>query len=156
MAIDPFLQWYEGTPLGAALRSADPLVMQLSQLFHIFGLVILLASALLLSLRLYGALLPAVPVPRLLRTVQPFLLGGLAAALLSGLVMFLSVPGLYNISPAFWPKISLLGLAIVVQLAFLRVLWGEPSPALARGGAALSLLLWVGVGAFGRAIAYVS
>jgi hypothetical protein len=156
MSIESAIHWYEATTVGTFLRSADPLLMEFAQLFHVFGLVVPLAAAILLSLRPFGIGLPGIALPRLMQTLKPFLLTGLVVTLASGLVMFGSVPGLYHISPAFWPKIGILAVAIAVQLALLRGLAGKPSSIVVRGSAALSLVLWFGVGAFGRAIAYVS
>jgi hypothetical protein len=156
MPIAPLLHSLESSPLGTFLRSAPAQWMQVLQLLHVFGLLLLLATALLIGLRSLGSLLGEVPVSRLIAALRPYLLGGLAVTVLSGVLMFLSVPSQYISNPAFLPKMSLLLAATAVQAALLIAPGRRASALWARAAAGLSVALWFGVGVAGRAIAYVA
>jgi hypothetical protein len=157
MTFIEFLGALQGTWPVEQLRGANHLVIEITEVVHVLGLVGLLTAVLLLSLRLLGVVLPALPSATVARAASPLLWGGLAAAMVTGTLLFLSGPVRYYANAAFGPKMVLLALALVTQAVLYRrvVRAPEPGPAVARSGAALLLALWFGVGLCGRAIGYI-
>jgi hypothetical protein len=147
----------QGTWPVEQLRGANHLVIEITEVVHVLGLVSLLTAVLLLSLRLLGVVLRPLPSATIARSASPLLWGGLAATLVTGTLLFLSGPVRYYTNAAFGPKMVLLALALIVQVALYRrvVRAPEPGPVAARAGAALLLALWFSVGLCGRAIGYI-
>jgi hypothetical protein len=149
--------WFEATGIGSfGRRSAYffPIV----EVAHLLGLTVLLGTALVLNLRLLGAVMRRQPIAELARATAPLLWSGAALTVCSGLLLFLSeaVKCYYNV--AFWYKMGLVSCAVVFQLLVqpsLRVAPGARATLLLKGSAAVSLLLWFGVAVAGRAIAFV-
>lgn len=152
-----FAHYVQDTPLGHYIQTANPKLIEGAQLFHVFGLTLVLASVLLLSLRLFGRVLAEVPAQRLARALQPLWLGGLAATVLSGITLFLSAALVYDANKVFWSKLVLLGIAASVQaLLWRRVRAPQPlGPRAAAAFGAASLLLWSATGIAGRAIGFI-
>jgi hypothetical protein len=157
MSLEQALRAVQDTPLVLALSGADPLVVQVTQIFHVLGLVLLLSSVLLFTLHQTGLALRELPVPRVSRALAPLWWGGLAVTLLSGLTLFLSSVMTYHHNRVFWPKLGLLVLALSLQVVLLQRARREQATRSrgAAAAAALSLLLWLGVGLAGRAIGFV-
>lgn len=139
--------------MGEALR-ASLWAYPALEVVHIIGIALLFGSLMVLDLRLTG-LGRALPLEALARLALPVSLGGFLLAAASGLVMFAADAAGLLTHPAF-------------QLKFLLICAAGLNAALfhARGGlrkadgtaftqAVLSLALWMGVIACGRAIAYV-
>lgn len=82
---------------------------------------------------------------------------GLALAVASGTLMFISGARHYGYNWAFEAKMGLLLAAVLTQvLLFRRVTAADFSrPTLARTSAVLSLVLWFGVGLAGRMIGFI-
>jgi hypothetical protein len=125
---------------------------------HLLALGLLGGTVLMVDLRLCGAVLRQEPVSRLARDVEPWMIGGLVAMLISGLPLFFSEAlKLYSNGP-FRMKMILLVLAVIYTLtARRRVVLGDqpPSPIRGRMAALISLALWSGVGFCGRAIGFL-
>ncbi|MES2946633.1 MAG: hypothetical protein V4772_27520, partial [Pseudomonadota bacterium] len=111
-----FLQSLQDGPLGQLLRGSNILVGAVFQFVHIIGLVLLLTSVLLLALRLLGLGLKRQSVAEVAELARPFLWWGLAATMLSGLVMFASNALVYAAHPALQAKLVLLVLAVLLQI----------------------------------------
>ncbi len=125
---------------------------------HLLALGLLGGTVLMVDLRLFGAVLRQEPVSRLARDVEPWMIGGLAAMLLSGLPLFFSEALKMYTNGAFRLKMILLALALVYTFtAHRRVVFGDkpPSPMRGRIAALVSLALWSGVGLCGRAIGFL-
>ncbi len=157
MSTTDFARAVQATPLGLFVQSADPRLIEGAQLCHVFGLTLVLATVLLLGLRLLGAALGDVPVPRLARALAPLWGGGLAVTVLSGATLFLSAALVYDHNRVFWTKLALLLLAAALQAL---LLWRTRQPralrpVLSSTLGAGSLVLWAGVGMAGRAIGFV-
>ncbi|WP_085316342.1 hypothetical protein [Derxia lacustris] len=170
-----FLTWLQNTPVAHAVSKSDHLVGAALQVVHVLGFVLLLAALLLASLRVLGLAFGRQPAADITGDALPLIWWGLAAAAVSGALMFVSAPTLYFYKPVFIAKLLLLAAAVAVQaLLFGRVSGGArrvsasaapsaatsasadvaPSPALARAVAVLSLALWFAVAAAGRAIGF--
>ncbi len=120
MSILEMLQWVQGTEPGIALRKSNHLVGAAFQLAHILGFVLLLASVTLISLRLLGLAFVRQAPARIVHTGNTVLGISLAAAVLSGMLIFLSGPVRYYSNEFFRIKIVVLICAVLFQ--------GDPVP----------------------------
>jgi hypothetical protein len=153
----PFFQWCDGTRLSVAIRESLWL-FPVVESFHLLALAVLGGAILVVDLRLWGFGLQRQPVARLAREVQPWMLGALAAMLISGFTLFLSEALRCYDNLPFQVKMIFLFFAIVFTLTIKRrVTMREDrniSPGLAKAVGAVSLILWSGVGLSGRAIGF--
>jgi len=142
----------------AAIRDSQQ-AMPVVQSVHLAALTLLLATILVLNLRLAGLAMSDAPLSWLARQLRPWTLGGLAIVALSGMLMFIGTPAKYLASNPFRFKMLALGLAALCHFGVLRrVFTVEPSSrpqALNLILAGLSLTLWFAVGWAGRAIAFL-
>ena len=133
--------------------------MPMVQSVHLVGLTLLLATVLVLNLRLAGVALKDSPLDWLAQQLRPWMIAGLVVVVLSGLLIFIGTPEKYLASNPFRVKMATLGLAMLFQYRTLRRF---AAPDSAPGSqtvrlvvAALSLTLWFTVGWAGRAIAFI-
>ena len=133
--------------------------MPIAQSVHLVGLTILLATVLVLNLRLAGGALKDSSLDWLAQQLRPWMIGGLIVVLLSGALIFVGTPEKYLASNPFRVKMVTLFLAILFQYAVLRRFAAPDSARRSRAVrltvAALSLTLWFTVGWAGRAIAFI-
>jgi hypothetical protein len=125
---------------------------------HLLALGLLGGTVLMVDLRLFGAVLRQEPVSRLARDVEPWMIGGLAAMLLSGLPLFFYEALKLYTNGAFRLKMILLALALIYTFTVRRKVVLDdhpPSPMRGRMAALISLALWSGVGLCGRAIGFL-
>jgi len=127
-----------------------------AQLLHITGLILVLSSILLVSMRLLGLGLVRVPLPQLVNATARFIWFGLILLALSGIVIFLPAAEHYYPNPVFWLKFGLLAFAIFLHLTWYRQFTKAESvrPIIARGTAALLLTTWFGVAYAARFIGF--
>jgi len=153
-----FFQALQNSEIAVGIGQSNHLYGVVAQVFHITGMVLILASVLVVNLRLLGAGLVNQSVPQLVKATNPLIWIGLLFILFSGIFMFAPSAALYYPNPAFWLKFQLLALAIVVQFTLYRKITAtkKPNRALAITTAIISLALWFGVGIAGRAIGYVA
>jgi len=151
----------ERLPLAVAMRH-ELWLYPAVEIVHIIGFVTLVGSIIVLDLRLLG-LSKALPVRALARHVLPWSFGALLLIVPSGLLMFIAHAGDFVANTAFIVKMSLLFCAAINAAVFhAGVFRGAASwdsgvvvPARAKLHALLSLLIWIGVLACGRLLAYV-
>ena len=133
--------------------------MPMVQSVHLVGLTLLLATVLVLNLRLAGGVLKDSSLDWLARQLRPWMIGGLVVVVLSGLLIFVGTPAKYLASNPFRVKMAALALAMLFQFAMLRRFTAPDSAPRSRAVrlavAALSLTLWFTVGWAGRAIAFI-
>ncbi len=119
------------------------------------GAILLVGGIGLLDLRLLGygkGISPAA----LSRAVTPLALAGFAMMAVSGLLMFVADAEALSGSALFWGKMVLIGVAGLNAWTF-RSLFSDLAdeiPDAAKGLAAGSLVMWIGVVVMGRLIAY--
>jgi hypothetical protein len=153
-------QWVDSTRWSAILRQSNWAFPTLDTI-HTLGIVLVAGAIMLVDLRLLGLGIASVPIPRLVARMVPATLWGFALMLASGALLFSSeAVKMYNSGP-FRLKLVLLALAGVNALLFHRTIYRDVAhwspgcvPARGRLAGALSLLLWIGIIAAGRAIAY--
>jgi len=155
------LEWIEQSPLAVAMRQ-DLWLYPSVEILHILGLVTLVGSIAMLDLRLLG-LSRALPVQRLARHLLPWTWGALLVIVPTGTLMFMAHASEFIDNSAFVLKLTLIFAAGLNAAAFhlgpFRSVaqWddGVAPPPAARIHAALSLIIWTGVIACGRLLAYV-
>lgn len=157
MSAIAFFEWCESTALGTAIRESIwyfPVIEGV----HLVALAMLGGSALLVDLRLLGALMPRVPLAQVARDARPYLLGSIAVIIVTGLLLFMSeaVKCFYNTS--FWVKMSALLLALIFLFAVKQPVAmrdeAKTSPAVLKTVGGISIALWFVVAAAGRWIGF--
>ena len=132
------------------------------EIVHLLGLALLFGSIAVLDVRLLGVG-RSLPLRRLAAHVLPWTLASLLLIVPSGLAMFITHAHDFLDNPAFLLKMGLLAAAGVNALLFHFGVFRRAAsfdvdvlpPPRARLAAALSLLLWMGVIACGRLLAYL-
>ncbi|HWR77854.1 MAG TPA: DUF6644 family protein [Thiobacillus sp.] len=155
------LVWLERSGFAQAMREWLWLYPAV-EIAHITGIVLLVGAAAMFDLRLLGVS-RALPVNQLARHLLPWSAAGLALVAGTGLMMFSAHATEFWINPAFLVKMTLIVLAGLNALAFHAGVYrtvsgwntGARAPATAKAAALASLLLWVGVIACGRLLAYL-
>lgn len=157
MALIDILNDIANSPIGHSISKSDHLVGAAAQVFHVLGFVLLLASLVLINLRLLGVIFKNQAIQDVAGDGKRIIWIGFTSAVVSGILMFLSVPVLYYGNPAFRLKLLLLLGALLVQLTLHRrvTTTENPSPLAAKLAVGLSITLWFGVGLAGRAIGFV-
>jgi hypothetical protein len=121
---------------------------------HIVGIALLLGNLVLLELRVWGRA-PKLPVQELARLALTVAITGFALAALTGLLMFASQASELIGNRAFLIKMLLLFTALCNAAWFHARSSLARLDALAKAQTLLSTLIWLGVIAMGRAIAYI-
>jgi hypothetical protein len=128
----------------------------LLEIIHIVGFAIAIGTIFMVDLRLLGAGLRRRLPSQLSKDLAPWTLGGLAAVLMSGPLIFSSDPNMYLNNSGFRFKMGALLIAIVYQYTIHRkVAFSDPSPAVGALAGIVSVALWVSVVAGGLFIAFV-
>lgn len=140
-----------------AIAEANHLLIASLQIVHVFGFIFLLAPLLLIGLRVLGLVLRDQPLHDVVGQSKKLSWLGLAMALTSGVLMFLSAPLHYYSNWAFDAKMALLMAALLIYAGFFIGAASQESahPRLAKILVCLSLLSWVAVCMAGRAIGFV-
>ena len=132
------------------------------EIVHIVGFVILVGSVVMFDLRVLG-LSRRVPVRALARHLLPWSFAALLLIVPTGLLMFSAHASDLIGNRAFQVKIGLLFAAGMNAIAFhtgpyqtvARWDTDAAAPLAARASVALSIVLWIGVIACGRLLAYL-
>src|ERR1700693_4561204 len=155
-------QWLEQTAVGTSIRESLWL-FPIIETIHIFGIILLVGATSILDLRLMGLTFRDEPVTKLAKRFLPWAWFGFIAQVVTGLLMFSSEAAKMYGNWAFQVKMLLIlvaGLNAIVfhSLAYQSVgKWdNDPvAPLSARIAGTASILLWFGIVAMGRWIAYV-
>ncbi len=153
----PFFQWVETTAVGQAI-SQSPWAFAMIESVHLLALAVIGGAVLMLDLRLLGLGLRDQPIERVARDAQPWLVGSLIVMLVTGVLLFSSEPIKCYHSTPFWVKMTSLALAMIFAFTVRRKVAlaheGRVKPIWLKVVAAVSLVLWFGVGAGGRWIGF--
>jgi hypothetical protein len=140
-------------PLAAAIREST-WAFPVLEIIHIAAFAAMIGSVLTVELRVFG-LRRSLPLAELGRLGAAIGVTAFAVIAASGSLLFLADAAGYVANPGFAVKLGLIALAAINMVVFhLRGSLAHPD-AVAKGQAALSLLLWLGVISAGRMIAYV-
>jgi hypothetical protein len=153
-SIYPFFAWCERTWVCKEITLHESLFPALETI-HLFGLVLLLGTVLILSLRLLGLLMPHQPVPELARALGRYTVLGLGIMLPSGVLMFVATAVRCYGNTSFWVKMCFLAAALVFHFTYFRKALCLENSQNARLAACGALFLWFGVGAAGRSIGFL-
>jgi hypothetical protein len=155
-------QWSYHTAIGTLVRQSLWL-FPVIETVHLFGIVCLVGSTSILDLRLMGVAFKEDPASKLAERYLPWALAGFAVQVVTGAVMFASEATMLYNNIAFDVKMLLILLAglnalVFHFLAYRRVaIWDNDArgPISAQFAGLFSILLWFGIVAAGRWIAYV-
>ena len=157
-SIFPFFEWCEKTALFRLISTHESFLPALETI-HLFGLVLLLGTTVILSLRLLGVIMAQQPVPELARELANYTAAGLALMVSSGVLMFVATAVRNYGNTSFWVKMALLAAALTFHFAYFRKVIRMKDCGSARWGGKLAawgaLILWFGVGVAGRSIGFV-
>lgn len=140
-------------PLAAAIRTsvwAFPLI----EIVHITAFAAMIGSVLMVELRVFG-LARALPLPVLGRLGAAVGVSAFVVIVASGSLLFLTDAAGYAGNRAFVVKLVLIAAAATNMVAFHARGSLQRADRVAKVQAATSMLLWLGVIAAGRLIAYV-
>jgi len=161
MSLANFLQWLHDTQFSTVMREslwAEPIV----ETIHVLTLTLFLGFAVLLDLRLLGVALKRRRMSDVLGQLNPWLMGGFAVMVVSGLLLFSGDPIAFYSTWFFKAKMVMLvfaGLNVLIFNATIGRRTAEwdlegKTPIGAKVAGAISIVLWILIVAAGRAIAY--
>jgi hypothetical protein len=161
MSFSNFLLWLHDTQFSTMMREslwAEPI----AETVHVLTLTLFLGFAVLLDLRLLGVAMRRRPMSQVLAQLNPWLLGGFAVMIVTGVLLFCGDPVAFYSTMFFKVKMILLIFAGLNVLIFNNTIgrrvaaWDlvPTTPVGAKVAAIVSLVLWVLIVAAGRGIAY--
>ncbi len=158
----PYLEWLQDTWLSTLIRDTKWCFPAI-EMVHLFGIVTLLGTMLAFDLRLMNVWLRRWPVSLLMERLLPWTWTAFAVMVLTGTGLFISDPLRFYYNVSFRIKLVLIVLAglnaFVFQVGAFRSLgkWdlNVDTPRGAKIAGVLSIVLWFGVVAAGRWIAFV-
>jgi len=153
-------QWLERTSLSIWINESL-WAFAVIEAVHLLALAVIGGAVLLVDLRLLNLAFQRQRVIDIARVAQPWLLWSLAAMLLTGFVLFMSLAASkYYVHNYFWVKMYFLAGAMIFSFTVRRwIIMGDDARAnsgLAKLAAVVSIILWSGVGLAGKAIGYIS
>jgi len=157
-----FCQWLENSSWATAIHQSLWLFPML-ETAHLFGIVSLVGATSALDLRLIGLTMKGEPVSRLARRLLPWAWAGLTIQVVTGFCLFASEATRCFENKAFRIKMVMLVLAglnalIFHETVYRRVTTWDEAPATPLGAkfaGCCSILLWFGIVAAGRWIAFL-
>jgi hypothetical protein len=119
----------------------------LAECVHIGGFAVGVGSIALVDFRMLNLALRKEPTARILRYTELWTIVALLFVIFSGLMLFISQAHIYLINQIFPIKMYVLAAALIYNFTFHRKVasMDNPSPALSKAVAGVSLLLWVAV-----------
>ncbi|HKD08260.1 MAG TPA: DUF6644 family protein [Bryobacteraceae bacterium] len=153
--MNDFLRWLVNSPWSHAMNAAE-WVFPVVQSFHFIGFAFSIGTIAIVDFRLLGLGMKKRQPGELAADLEPWTRAGIAAMLLTGLLMFSTDAVGYHNNPSFQFKMVCLTAALIFHFTLHRhAVRSEASAFTAKFAGALSLLLWTSVIAGGRMIAFV-
>jgi len=154
--------WLEQTGIGTSVRDSLWL-FPIIETVHIFGIILLVGATSILDLRLMGLTFREESVSKLAKQFLPWAWAGFIIQVITGVLLFSSEATKMYTNLGFQIKMLLIVVAglnafVFHTLAYQSVgKWeNDPvAPLSARAAGLISILLWFGIVAAGRWIAYV-
>lgn len=161
MTLIEICEWLEDTAIGTAVRESAFLFPAIESA-HVIALTLVVGTIWIVDLRLLGLASRHKRISRLTAEILPWTWGSFVLATITGALLFTSIATRYYENFPFRMKMLLLVLAGLNMLLFhtttyRNVLkWDTDAnpPAAAKAAAALSIVFWVGIVAFGRWIGF--
>jgi hypothetical protein len=151
----PFFEWCEASWIGDSIRNSLWL-FPVIEATHLLGLCVLGGAVFILDLRMLGVGLRQ-PIAEIARDARPWLIGGIAVMLATGIPLFLSEAVKCYYNDSFWVKMITLPIAITFAFRVRqRVAMKEDAETSLRTKlvAITSIVLWLTVAAAGRWIGF--
>ena len=157
MTLLQFFQWCDATPVSKMIRNST-YIFPVVEVFHLFGLTLLLGTVIVMSMRMLGFGMRRQTVSEVVTQLMPWGVWSAVLTIVTGILLFLSEAMKCYGNEAFPFKMwFLFGGIVLYFLTGKRMRAGE-----ARLGsfamkaiAILTLVAWFGVAIAGRAIAFV-
>ena len=151
----PFFNWVGESAIGKSIADSK-YAFAIIEVFHLFGIILLLGGTTLMALRLVGLTMKDRPISLIARQLGWYTFAGLMMMLVSGLLMFSSLPNKYYHNVPFWWKMSFFWTGVLFHFTLYRQATRSDRTGLLVGGitALLAVVLWYGTGVFGRAIGF--
>ena len=145
----------EATRLGVAIRQSTWMFAAM-EVVHLFGLTLVLGTALVVNLRIFGLGLRQLSIVDLVSETRPWNAVGLVLSIGSGVLLLVSEAVKLAGSPPFAVKMALFAAALLYTSLVHRhvVRRRDAADGVGKASAALALFLWFGVALAGRAIAF--
>lgn len=137
------------------------LIIPLSQSLHILGIAIVMIAVGMLNLQLLGFRVTRQSFAEHTARWMPWIWTGMAILLVTGLVQTIAEPTREIMNYTFRIKMIMLAIVLAITVAYRWQVkkdpnyWSGERQTLARSLASLSLVLWLGIVAAGRLVAYV-
>lgn len=155
-------EWLEQTGVGSSIRESLWL-FPVIETVHIFGIILLVGGTSILDLRLMGLTFRDESVSKLAERFIPWALVGFLIQVTTGFLLFSSEATKMYVNIGFQIKMVLILIAGINALVFHAVAYKSVGkwdrdpvgPLSARAAGLISILLWFGIVAAGRWIAYV-
>jgi len=155
-------KWLQHTSIGVAV-SESLWLFPFIETIHIWGIILLVGTTGVLDLRLLGLILTRQPFSQLHKRLMRWTWTGFAVMFTTGSLMFVSEASKMYQNDAFRLKMLLILVAGLNAVFFERITyrrvasWDDAAvtPFGAKFAGCVSLIVWVGVIAAGRWIAYV-
>ena len=160
-ALSEFSKWLAATPLSHVIQTTKWVIPAL-QTIHILSVAVVFSSAVLVDLRLWRLLNRDLPLPEVARRFLPTIWPVLLVLLVTGSLLIIGEPKRSLLNSAFYLKMALLAVAIVITAWLQWSLSSSPNfwdrnrvrRMAGRFAATLSILVWCGILFAGRWIAY--
>ena len=160
-ALSEFSKWLAATSLSHVIQTTKWVIPTL-QTVHILSVAVVFSSAILVDLRLWRLLNRDVPLPEVARRFLPMIWPVLLVLLITGSLLIIGEPKRSLLNSAFYLKMALLAVAIVLTAWLQWSLLSSPNfwdknrgrRMAGQFAATLSILVWCGILFAGRWIAY--
>ena len=161
LSLHHFCEWLAATPVSNTIQNVA-WIIPLTQTIHIVCIALLLASAAMLDLRLFGIAGRSDSVAGTAKRLLPWIWGTLPVLLLTGAILTVAEPSRELENPTFVKKMILIVVAMIVTGGLQMALKSDPdfwgaTPGRARWAKVLavaSLGLFIAIVFAGRLIAY--
>lgn len=153
--MDGILVAVEASAFGATMRRSVWL-FPVANVLHVLGAMVFFALVAAMDFVVFRRTAARARV--VISRLRPLAFAGLLVQVATGIMLFAPEASHIGMNPAFQLKLVAIMLALV-NVAVLEIILrpaaaDRPAPHLARSAAAASLVLWLGVAALGRLIAY--
>jgi len=154
----PIFKWFGNSWVGEIISGSNWLFPAVEAV-HIVALAMLCGAIVMLNLRLFGITLRQKPMAQLADELAPWTLSSLVIIILTGVMLFSSEAMKAYTNIPFQVKMVFLIAAVIFHYTIYRKVTHAPEaqvrPAWNKLAAAISLLLWFGVGVGGRGIGFL-
>ena len=161
MTLQAFWEALQASPVGDYVASSAWAFPTLETI-HVIAIVSVVGSIAVMDLRLLGLASTDRPVTEISKDTLPLTWGAFAIAVLTGALLFVGKAAEYAVNPNFQWKMVLIALAGANMAAFHLTTWravatwdaDRAAPLAGKIAGGLSLVLWVTVVFFARAIGF--